>query len=231
MILVLAQLKGGVGKTTTSITLAAEASARGYRVALVDADEQAASLTWGQHAQLTKVGAPLCVRMGSALHQAGQLPELARQYELVVVDLPPNVGEITRAALMLADVVLLPSGGGMLDVNAFARTVALVEQARISRPSLLAFALVTRARAGVTYSRRAPEVLAQAGLPVLSTVMHLRGAVEESIAAGLGPTTYAPKSPAADEGRRLFDEILARAMAAAPQPQAPKKGTSRRVAS
>jgi hypothetical protein len=43
---------------------------------------------------------------------------------------------------------------------------------------------------------------------VLRTTIGLRAGYHEALTAGLGPTTYAPSSEAADEVRRAFGEIM-----------------------
>ena len=47
MIIALTGQKGGIGKSTTAVCLAAAAMQRGLRVLLVDADPQGTVRTWG----------------------------------------------------------------------------------------------------------------------------------------------------------------------------------------
>ena len=46
MNIVITNLKGGVGKTTTAVYLAAAAAEKGHEVMLIDADRQASSAVW-----------------------------------------------------------------------------------------------------------------------------------------------------------------------------------------
>ena len=77
MIVAFAGQKGGVGKSTTAVCLAVAALERGARVLLVDADPQSTVRTWGEVAAERRRPAPTVVAMGSSMHKAGQLGELA----------------------------------------------------------------------------------------------------------------------------------------------------------
>jgi len=199
--------KGGGGKTTTSISLASEWHARKRRVLLVDADPQGSALTWANVGAEAHVSLPTVIAMGAGLHRPDQLPALAQNYDVTVIDCPPRHGEIQRAALMVADLVLLPCGPSTLDAWALAATVDLINEARTLRSDLAAAVLITKKNGRTTIGQTAREVMMSSGLRVLDTELGYRVTYQEAPAAGLGPTTYAPTSPAAVEIRRLVDEI------------------------
>ncbi len=207
MILTFAGQKGGAGKTTAAISTAAEWQARGRRVLLVDADPQGSARTWGEVAAEAKQRAPTVVAMGAGLHRPEQLPALARGFDLVVIDCPPRRGEIQRAALMVADLAVLPCAPSGLDVEAFQESADLVVAARRVRPQLQAAVLLTRVAPRISLAASAREALATVGLPLLVTQLGFRVTYPEALAAGLGVTTYAPKSTAADEVRALVREL------------------------
>lgn len=208
MIVAIGQRKGGVGKTTTALSLATEAVARGLRVLVVDADDQRSAAVWAEVAAEHGRTGPTVVEMTKpTLHRPEALPTLAPNFDLVLVDLPPRSDALTRSALMVADVLVSPSGGHALDVWALGETLALIEEAQVAKPALKAAIVITRAQATNAIGRGARGVLEDAGVPVLRAALGLRVTYPEAIAAGMGPTTYAPKSEAADEVRALFDEI------------------------
>lgn len=207
MILAICGQKGGVGKSTAAVSLAAEWHARGLRVLLVDADRQGTARTWGDVAAEAGCPAPVVVAMGPGFHRPDQLPRLAAGYERIVIDCPPRAGEIQRAALAVADVAVLPCGPSAPDVWGLAESLALVQEARTTRPQLRAAVLLARRQSRTALGAGAREALASCGLPVLRAELAWRIAYAEAFAAGVGVTAYAPSSPAAAEVRALATEI------------------------
>jgi chromosome partitioning protein len=207
MKITIAGQKGGAGKTTVSTSLAVEWMARGKRVLLVDTDPQGSAKTWGEVAAEAGQAAPTVVSMGAGLHRADQLPSLAEGFDVVVIDCPPRHGEIQRAALMVADLAILPCGPSAFDVWALGDSLELVNAARQLRPHLKAAVLITRKAPRTALGAGVRDALAEIGLPVLTAELGLRVTYPEAAAAGLGVSTYAPKSAAADEVRALVNEL------------------------
>jgi chromosome partitioning protein len=207
MVIALAGQKGGTGKTTTAVCLAAEWQSRGRRVVLVDADPQGSSRTWAEVAAEANHRGPTVVAMGSGLHRPDQLPALAASYDFAVVDCPPRHGDIQRSALMVADLVLIPCGPSGVDAWALGATLDLIEEARVVRPDLQVAVVITRRVARTTLGAQARDVLGASHLSVLTSELGHRVAYQEALAAGLGVTGYAPSSAAAAEVRALVDEL------------------------
>jgi len=233
MIFALVGQKGGSGKTTTALSVAAELLARGSSVLVVDADPQLSARTWGEVATEAGHAVPTIVALGANMFQADQVPRLAQSYDHVVIDCPPSNGVIQRAALMSCDVALLPCGQSGLDAWALASTMTLVGEASALRPGLQVVALLTRVQGRTVLGQGARVALEQAGLSVLTSKLGYRVAFQEAITAGLGASTYAPGDAAAGEVRALVDELLALAprpagkAARAPRPPKPAAPSSK----
>src|SRR3954471_6809643 len=94
MIIGVLSQKGGVGKTTIAVNAAATLATRGRRVLLVDADPQGSSLAWSS----ARDRDPLFPVVGMAkpsLHR--DLPEIGKDYDVVVIDGAPRVNELGRS--------------------------------------------------------------------------------------------------------------------------------------
>lgn len=207
MIIALTGQKGGVGKSTTAICLAAATMQRGLRVLLVDADPQGTVRTWGDVAGESGRSTPTVVAMGAAMHRQGQLPDMAAGFDLTVIDCPPRHGDVQRAALMVADVAVLPCGPTAADAWALAGTLDMVKEARALRERLRCCVLITRRQGRTVLGKSARAVLEASGLPVLHSALSYRVAYQEAIAAGQGVTTFARRDPAAREIEDLLDEL------------------------
>jgi chromosome partitioning protein len=134
MNIVVANLKGGVGKTTTAVYLSAVAAARGYEpVALIDADRQASSAEWLEERPLegvTVVEAPSERTLARAMN---------RDEGVRIVDTPPGDERLVQAAINLADAVVIPTRAGGVEFTRVAATLDMIP-ARTPRGIVIAAA-------------------------------------------------------------------------------------------
>lgn len=205
MIIALVGGKGGGGKTTLAIALAVEFHSRGKKVLLVDADPQGSSLTWGEVAAEEGREGPEVVAIGSNIVRT--LPKLAAAFDVTIVDSPGRISKRQAAALMVADLALLPCAPTTLEIWALAESVEMVRDAQELRSNLEARIVIVRKRPGTTSARTIVEALEELGMEITETALGLRETYSEALAAGMGPTTYAPSSLAAGEIKRLALEV------------------------
>lgn len=188
MNIVVSNVKGGVGKTTTTLYLAAIALERGYDpVLLVDADRQASSAEWLEARPVE----------GVELVEAPSERTVARAMErhegLAVVDTPPGDERIVRAALQRADAVVIPTRAGGVE---FSRVVATLEMVPEGTPRGV---VVCAARLGTHDLDVTVAWWEQEKVPVW-------GIVPERVAIAAGP-----ESRLSREGLEAYDEVLRRA--------------------
>ena len=193
-VIVVANLKGGTGKTTIAVNLACSLS-RSRDVLLVDADQQGSSLAWAEYDGLpVEVRAlPLENPRGAQGWQKKVLKEADKL--AVVVDCPPHLQGATQAAINIADLVVVPVTPSRADVLATTRAVDMVRTARgrKSRPICLLVPSKVDTRTNVGWSL--PHDLKELGEPVGPTIRQLTSHVEAfEVGAWIGD--YALGSPA-----------------------------------
>ncbi|HKC28550.1 MAG TPA: ParA family protein [Jatrophihabitans sp.] len=168
MIVTVANRKGGVGKTTTSVFLAhALAEATGASCALIDADPQASAAQWAQRA--ADAGHLLSVPV-----LAQPTPKLAQTVpdtQHVVIDTPPADLDIIAAAIELADLVVVPTSASALDLSLVPVTVEAA--ARSGKPAAVLLTSTRRTRS----IGAAEDSLRDAGVRVLRARIALREAL------------------------------------------------------
>ena len=96
MILGIMNQKGGVGRTTIAINLAACYSRAGARVLLVDADPQRSALSWAG-AREDELPFEVKGMAEPTLHH--EMPALRRNYDIVVIDGASRLDQLTRSLI------------------------------------------------------------------------------------------------------------------------------------
>lgn len=202
--------KGGSGKTTVAMQLAAGLSLAGYRVALADLDPQESASRWAESAAPdTPFPAPVVRLNGTAKQMAAALAPLSKRVDVVILDCPPSMEHPhTHSALALCDVALVPVVPSPTDLWATRAIERLIVDQQEQRPQLKGALLPNRVMR-TTLAADVLEVLADFALPVLDAALSQRSAyalsaVHGTSVFGLGRTAAA----AQQEVDRLITAIL-----------------------
>jgi chromosome partitioning protein len=210
LVIALAGQKGGIGKSTLAIAIAAEWHRRGLRVLIVDADdEQRTATTWADVAAENGLDAPRVVTVGDNIRTELYRVLGGEQFDVVLIDTPGRVGTRTTYALGVSHVALLPCGPSGPEIWAMHGT--LEQAADVAKITGLEIAiLITRRQPGTVLGRRVRVILDDSPVLVLDTELDARIAYAEAITGGYGPTTYDTSCDAAREVRRLITELEVR---------------------
>ncbi|MEO9181031.1 MAG: ParA family protein [Acidimicrobiales bacterium] len=189
MNIIVTSLKGGVGKSTTSIYLAATAVERGYDpVTLIDADPQASAAEWLELWPLPGINvieAPSERTATRAIERAGGM---------VIVDTPPGNERATQAAVALADAVVIPTRAGGVEYSRVNATLELIP------PSKPRGAVICAARLGTNDLGAALAWWKEQKVAVW-------GVIPERVGIASGPEARLSR-----EGLTAYDAVLGRAL-------------------
>lgn len=181
------QVKGGAGRSTVATNLAGELSKQGSTV-LIDCDmPQGTSASWfavREQAQKTLFGS----LMADTATNHRELVAKVKQYadaDYIVLDGPPRIAELTRAALVLADLCLVPVGASKAEIWATSDILELIEEAKQVKP-INARMVWTRHRPHTRLAQELTELAAkELGLPALQSTLGMRVAYMEALGSGL----------------------------------------------
>ncbi|MEQ0866937.1 ParA family partition ATPase [Pseudomonas aeruginosa] len=205
MIIGVLNQKGGVGKTTLSVNLAASLARTGVRVLLIDADPQGSALDWAAaregEALFSVVGLPR-----PTVHK--EIAQIGQGYDHIVIDGPPRVTDLARSAIMASDVVLIPVQPSPYDIWAADEVVKLIEEAQVYKENLKAAFVVNRKIANTAIGRDVGEALEAYSVVTLAASVTQRVIFAEAAAQGRAVYEIEKEGPAAIEIEGVKAELM-----------------------
>ena len=194
-------LKGGSGKSTLSVHLAAAATAARRRTILVDMDPQRSSIDWARERDSDW---PVVVegRSGALFntHCAAQRQAL----DLMVIDTRPALANEAAEAARMADLCLVVVRPCYFDLQAVGRTVEMISNLRRDGMFVLNQAPVRRNGAEPRLIRETLAALSAYRFPIAEVGLRHRAAYQSALWRGLGAQEAQPDSQAAFEINSLW---------------------------
>lgn len=192
--IVLASTKGGCGKSTSAVLLAAELATNGYSVAIIDADPNQPISLWA-----ARNGTPGLLKVISKVDESTIIDVIEAEEQVstfVIIDLEGSANMTAAYAISRADLVIVPTQGSLLDAMEAMKSVALVKQQEKAFNKEIPYAvLLTRTSAAVR-SRTLKDVVAQitgAGVQTFKTEIFERDAFRAIFSFGGTLHTLDPK--------------------------------------
>jgi chromosome partitioning protein len=199
--ILVANIKGGVGKTTVATHLAAAFAATGRQTVLADVDRQKSSLGW-------LARRPVTATVIAALDWTKEIGSVPKGTEVLIIDAPAALkAKDVEQLVAEADVVVLPLLPGAFDEQATERFLKKLEELKPIRKSRKAVAVVgNRVRARTRAADRLDTFLGTVGHRV---VTRLRDSQAYPDAAAAGLTLFDQKAKRLADLRQDWAPLIA----------------------
>ncbi len=209
-IVAVANLKGGCGKSTIAVNLAAELAGPRRRIVLVDADTQGTASRWLEQGDMLLRGEPLPLESPRAAER-WITRVLGLDADVIVIDCPPHIGAATEAAVGIADLVAVPVSASGADLMATTEALELITRARARRQDGGPLCLLVPSRIDRrTRPGREIEAALKGFREPVGPAVGQRTAFVDAFSAGEAINTYAPRSKAHAEIKALAGAVARR---------------------
>jgi chromosome partitioning protein len=196
--------KGGVGKSTLSLNVAACLASMKQKVLLVDADKQGTSSTWASLREET----PFQIVSMARENMARDAMKLAADFDFTVIDGPPQAETISRSCIVASDLVVVPIEPGGASRWSSELTISQLKEAQEFKPTLKCGFVVSRKIAGTVLGRDARKMAEDAGIPIFETAIEQRIAFAEAMTMGKSIFEWSASSAAVRDIQTLTQELL-----------------------
>jgi chromosome partitioning protein len=196
--LALVSQKGGVGKSAIAVSLAVAFEESGRKVAVIDLDRQASAQKWGDSRRR-----PRPQVMGGLADRLAVMLDAAERggAELAIIDTPPHSDKNALAAVLIADLTLVPTLPEIFDLRAIRETVELLQMAKREARGVILFNGVQPARKAMMED--AEQTAQRYGLEICPARLSRLAPFADALVSGMGVTEFSPRSKSAVEIRDL----------------------------
>jgi chromosome partitioning protein len=206
MIISITSLKGGVGKSTIAQNIAVCLAHNGYKVCIADADTNQSSLRWSS---LRSESLPAIPAFGVPERTlAANIKQLAKDYEVVVIDGTPSIDRVSSKIILLADLLLIPMLPSGLDIWATELFLERYEDAKVEKEKdIPAYMIMNQYSDRLNFNKEVKEAVSEMGVELFESSLFSRVDYQEVIVRGLGVIEYKDEK-AKSEMLKLYDELI-----------------------
>ncbi len=199
--------KGGAGKTTLSMNLAA-GLVRRDKTLVLDVDPQGSALQWNSQGS---EAFPAPVKKIIGKWDAQSLHQNYKGYRHLVLDCPPSLdSHASLQALRACDVALIPVLPSPIDLWASLRLPQEIEEARKTNKRLKAYLVLNQLEPKSALSAAMHEALAEFGIPVLQATIRRRAVYRSAALEGVSVYQLGSRgADAAAEIEAILNEVIA----------------------
>lgn len=207
-VIVIANQKGGVGKSTVACNLAVCAAKDGLKVAIVDADPQGTSMQFRALRQADDIGAVAIIQTSIFT----DVPKLTN-FDLVILDAGGRDNALLRSSITTAihGLLLIPMLPSAPDIWATEDTFAILREARSIGAEINAFVVLNQIKANTTVGKQTKEAMIELttanDVTLLEAQIGDREDFKKSFMGGIGVVEYDSNSKAAAEITDLYHEL------------------------
>ena len=194
MIISVLNTKGGVGKSTVAINLAAAWAAEGYDTLLIDTDEEGTSLSWfGRREIPDKKLTVISLPEANALKRS--IKSLVEKHDVIIIDGAPHLREMLIASAWISSLVIIPVKASPNDIWKLEPMLNRLQEVREAkdasgRPGPAIYFMVNETVERTRIAQEMNDVLKIFGLPVMATRFGSRVDYRDSLSQGLSALDY-----------------------------------------
>ncbi len=209
MILTIGGIKGGVGKSLIATNLTVIRALSGLKILLVDADDQGTAGDWTDHRMGLGLTTPWTTIRLKSVAVRTEVLKLSSNYDDIIIDCGGRDTISLRAALTISDIFLVPFQPKSFDIWTASKVAALVADAKILNPKLVANCFINCGGTRGNDNEVAMQILGKTeGLSLLETTIALRKAFSNATSEGMGIIEARKDEKAVSEMLALHDAIF-----------------------
>jgi len=209
VIIVVGGIKGGSGKTTIATNLTVMRAHEGYKVLLVDADEQLSATSWSDQREANEIEKPWVTFPCPKESVGPQVLKMVDHYDDIIIDVGGRNTRPQRSALVIADVFLIPFLPRSLDIWTIGQVKTIISNIKEINEKIKCYAVINRGDSIGNDNRDALEIISECPhLTCLPFTIGQRKAFANAATDGLGVSELKISDKKAfNEMKTLYDYV------------------------